>query len=195
MIIGLLRHAIAEDASESNGFSDDSRALTAQGVVKMGAAARGIQALELDFDVVLSSPLVRCMQTAQIVAQQIDRPMYAVERLRPGLDAERLLDVLLDFPDANRVLVCGHQPDMSDVAYDLLRGGVLEFKKGALAVIDLSTPRLGAGLLQAHYPPSVLRVIGDAAAATHGSDDDAPQAHESLPAEGMPEGDAAPTDA
>ena len=116
MIVGLLRHAVAEDASESTGFQDDVRALTAEGDAKMRVAAAGIQRLDLDFELVLASPLLRTLQTAQIVAQQIDVPMHVVERLRPGLDAEALLDVLLDFPDANRVLVCGHQPDMSDVA-------------------------------------------------------------------------------
>ena len=159
MIVGLLRHAVAEDASESTGFQDDVRALTAEGDAKMRVAAAGIQRLDLDFELVLASPLLRTLQTAQIVAQQIDVPMHVVERLRPGLDAEALLDVLLDFPDANRVLVCGHQPDMSDVAYDLLRGGILEFKKGALAVIELGAPRLGTGVLKDHYPPAALRAI------------------------------------
>ncbi len=158
MIIGLLRHAIAEDPGEANDFSDDRRALTDDGRRKMQRAAEGIRALNLGFELILTSPLTRCVQTAQIVAHELDCPAQAVERLRPGLDAERLIDVLLDAPDANRVLICGHQPDMSEVAYDLLRGGNLAFKKGALAVVELSAPlRAGAGTLLAHYPPAALR--------------------------------------
>lgn len=161
MILGLLRHAIAEEADGSRGLTDDLRELTPEGRSKMTTAAQGIRLLDLDFDLILTSPLTRCVQTAQIVAAAVGVPAQVVDRLRPGLDAERLIDVLMDVPQAERILVCGHQPDMSNVAYDLTRGGRLEFKKGALAIIETdSPPRLGAGLLLAHLPPRALRTLG-----------------------------------
>jgi phosphohistidine phosphatase SixA len=58
------------------------------------------------------------------------------------------------------VLVCGHQPDLSVVVAELTGGGLVEFKKGALAVLDVDAPRPGGGRLRALYPPATLRLLG-----------------------------------
>jgi len=123
--------------------------------------ARGLHQLGLSFEIVLTSPLTRCEETARIVSESLGAPLRVVERLRPGLDVNRLLDVLLEYPDTPSVLVCGHQPDMSEIAADLIGGGDIEFKKGALAVIALSAMRPRGGVLRGHYPPSVLRRLGE----------------------------------
>ncbi len=160
MIIALLRHGIAEEASAATGHRDEPRALTEDGRARMTSAARGIRHLSLPVEVALTSPLTRCVQTAQIVSDLNGWRIRTDERLRPGLDADALFDVLLEYPDHAGVLVCGHQPDLGQIASDLIGGGDLEFKKGALAIIELHAMRPRGGVLRAHYPPATLRRLG-----------------------------------
>jgi phosphohistidine phosphatase len=128
----------------------------------MRAAARGMAALGVELDAVLTSPLVRCRQTAEIVCAELGGDPREDRRLEPGMELEDLADALLEHPDAGRVLVCGHQPDLSVVVAELTGGGVVEFKKGALAVLDLDAARPRGGRLRALYPPATLRLLGGA---------------------------------
>ncbi len=162
MLIALLRHGPAEDTGPRTGWQDEPRELTDDGRVRIGAAARGISRLNLGIERIVTSPLVRCLETAQIVGDAIAVPPQTVTRLQPGLSAEVLLDVLHEHADATTVLVCGHQPDLSLVTAHLIDGGAVEFKKGALAVIDLDVLRQGEGFLRALYPPAALRALGGA---------------------------------
>jgi phosphohistidine phosphatase len=157
----LLRHGIAERAGPRTEFRDAPRELTAEGAARMRIAADGIAALGIEADVILTSPLIRCRQTADIVAARLGggEPVED-ERLAPGMDVEGLAEALLRHPDAGSVLVCGHQPDLSEVVADLTGGGVVELKKGALALLDVDGARPGGGRLRALYPPSALRRLG-----------------------------------
>ncbi len=162
MTIALLRHGVAEDASEATGWRDEPRALTADGRRRMRAAAAGIAALGLEFDAVMTSPLARCAQTAEIVCDRIGGTPRHDERLRPGMDVDGLLSLAMEHPLDARLLVCGHQPDLSHAAAELIGGGAIDFKKGALALIQLDVPRPGAGVLRGLYPPALLRAVGGA---------------------------------
>jgi len=73
------------------------------------------------------------------------------------LDA--VADLLLEHPGSECVLLCGHQPDMSGLVAELT-GGMAEFRKGTLAVIEADALRSRGGYLKALYPPSTLRSIG-----------------------------------
>ena len=132
----------------------------------MHAAARGMVALALGIDTVLTSPLVRCVQTAGIVCAHIGATAREDPRLRPGMDLDLLQDVLLEHPDARSVLVCGHEPDLSTLAGDLTGGAALHMRKGALAVLDVEALRPRGGRLRAFYEPRLLRMVaaGDAGA-------------------------------
>lgn len=160
MILGLLRHGVAEDASAATGYRDEPRALTEEGRRRMLREARGIRHVGVTFDVVLTSPLTRCEETAQIVSDALGAPLRRIERLSPGVELDRLLEVLFEYPDAQSVLVCGHQPDMGLITAELIGGGDIEFKKGALAIVDLTDMRPRGGVLRGHFPPSVLRRMG-----------------------------------
>lgn len=157
MQLALLRHGVAEDAGPSTDWQDGPRRLTDAGRRRMRDAAAGIVRLGLTFELVLTSPLTRCVQTAELVGDALGQAPVVDERLRPGMDVDALIDVLLEHPDAESVLVCGHQPDLTLVVSDLVSGGLAEFKKGTLALIDLDEPRARAGVLAALYPPSTLR--------------------------------------
>ncbi len=155
----LLRHGIAEDAGPATGGRDEPRRLTAEGIERMQSAARGMVALDLGIDTVLTSPLVRCVQTADIVCARIGATAREDARLRPGMDLDLLEDVLIEHPDARSVLVCGHEPDLSTLAGDLTGGAALHMRKGALAVLDVETLRPQGGRLRAFYEPRLLRMV------------------------------------
>jgi phosphohistidine phosphatase SixA len=128
----------------------------------MRAAARGMEALGVGADLVLTSPLIRCRQTADIVCERLGGEPREDRRLAPGMSLGELEDALLEHPGAGVVLVCGHQPDLSVVTAALTGGGHVEFKKGSLALLDVEAARPAGGRLRALYPPAALRALGDA---------------------------------
>lgn len=159
MLLALIRHGIAEDAGPANGYRDESRRLTPAGADRMQAAAAGIARLQLHPVVILASPLVRCAETAAIVGRAADIPVRIHDVLRPGARAAALLDVLAEYPDADCVAVCGHQPDMSYITAEL-SGAEVDYRRGMLGVIDLAALRPQAGRLVGLYPPKALRALG-----------------------------------
>lgn len=158
----LLRHGIAEDAGPATGYEDAPRALTQEGIARMRLAAAGVRALDLSVDAVISSPLVRCRQTGEIVAEALGLEPAQDPRLAPGMDIDGVEDLLIEHPGAQTVLLCGHQPDLSLLVAALTAGGSVEFRKGSLAVLGLDAPRRGGGRLRALYPPASLRELGTA---------------------------------
>lgn len=162
MKVGLLRHGVAEDAGPRTHWSDEPRELTEEGRRRMTAAARGIDRLALGFEVLLTSPLPRCAQTAAIIGGHLALEPRLDDRLRPGFDAERAVFWLMEHALDSSILICGHQPDLSFFVAELTGGGSVAFKKGALAIIDLDAPMAGAGVLSALYPPAALRALGGA---------------------------------
>jgi phosphohistidine phosphatase len=153
----LLRHGIAEDAGPAIGYDDELRALTEEGAARMRAAAAGMAALDLGVDTIVSSPLVRCRQTGEIVAAALGLGLAQDARLAPGMDIDGVEDLLIERPDARTVLLCGHQPDLSHLVAALTAGGSVEFRKGSLAVLTIEALRRGGGRLRALYPPASLR--------------------------------------
>ena len=160
MLIGLLRHGVAHDAGAETEWRDELRQLTDEGRRRMQAAASGIAQLDLGFAALVTSPLTRCLQTAEIVGTALTLTPRPDPRLRPGLHVGALIDLVSEHSEAEALLVCGHQPDLSTVTADLVSGGWIEFKKGALALVDLPVAREHAGHLVALYPPSALRRLG-----------------------------------
>lgn len=156
----LLRHGIAEDAGPRTGHRDAPRELTPEGAERMRAAADGMAALGVGAEALLTSPLIRCRQTADIVGARLGLAPTEVAGLAPGMDLGDLGDALLGWPDAGSVMVCGHQPDLSEVVADLTGGAYVEFRKGSLALLDVDAVRPGGGRLRALYPPAALRRLG-----------------------------------
>ena len=129
----------------------------------MRAAARGMRALGVRADLVLTSPLIRCRQTADIVCERLGGAPREDRRLAPGMGLAELEDVLPEHADAGSVMMCGHQPDLSIVTAALTGGGHVEYRKGSLALLDVEAARSAAARLRALYPPAALRTLGGAA--------------------------------
>lgn len=153
----LLRHGIAEDRWDD----DFARRLTADGRAKCERAGRGLAALGLGFTHVLTSPLVRAVETAAAVL-----PAQPAEVL-PSL-ANQPVPVLLDdlrrLPSAAVVLCVGHEPQLSTVVETLLglRSGYVQMKKAGLAwmEVDLASWPREPALLVSLLTPAQLRALG-----------------------------------
>lgn len=152
-----LRHGIAVDPEDWGG-DDSSRPLTGEGIQKMERAARTIAGLELQLDAIVTSPLVRARQTAEIVAKELNVRDRLVESASLGLDfdPEHLASVLKEHSGANAIMFVGHEPSMSHTIGHLIGDARVEMKKGSLACVDLLDASSLNGELLFLLPPKVL---------------------------------------
>lgn len=160
--IYLIRHAIA--AERGDAWPDDhKRPLTDDGIARMRKAARGLARAEVVLDVVLTSPLVRARQTADIVAAALDaRPsIVTIESLAPGAAYAALMADLEKHARKPRIALVGHEPGIGELAARLIGSRhAIEFKKGAVCRIDLDQiPPQGPGRLRWFLTPRLLRAI------------------------------------
>lgn len=159
MRLYLLRHGIAEDAHGE--MSDAERALTDEGRAQLHDTSRALRRLELQPGAILSSPLVRAVQTAELVAAVLEAPVEQAPELQPGCGLDDLQRLLGHYEHETMLLV-GHEPDFSTLAARLInadeRGIVL--KKGGMIRIDLQgKPQAGRGRLVALWTPKMLRLM------------------------------------
>jgi phosphohistidine phosphatase len=152
-----LRHGLADRAAYT-GTDDRLRPLTAEGVARMEAEAATLARLGLNCDVIVTSPLTRCRQTADIAAAALGTNDRVVEdpRLAPGFDMEELAGILADHGGSDVLLLVGHEPDFSWVVSALTGGSDIVFKKGGLARVDLMPGSPPAGNLVWLVPPKIL---------------------------------------
>jgi phosphohistidine phosphatase len=139
MLCYFLRHGPAGDAATWEG-SDFDRPLTADGKKRIAQEAKTIAGLGLELDVIITSPLVRARQTAEIVAKELDirDALHLDERVGLGFSATELAAILHDYATAQHVMLVGHEPSMSATVGELIGGGDVDFKKGALACVEVA---------------------------------------------------------
>jgi phosphohistidine phosphatase len=157
MIIYFLRHGLAEDR-EAWLADDRQRPLTKEGKEKMTQEAGALAGLNLSLDLIITSPLVRALQTAQIVAMRlnVEDKLIQDERLAPGFDLQKLSEVLATHPGAETVMLVGHEPDFSETISSLIGGGSVVCKKGGLARVDRASQAPLIWELVWLMPPKVL---------------------------------------
>jgi phosphohistidine phosphatase len=159
----IMRHGIAVDRG-SAGFSDDSkRPLTPEGKKKTQEIARGLVKLGFDVDWIVTSPLVRAAETAEILAEEVGSavPRDVCDALRPGGSPEALITFLAKHTNRKRVVVVGHEPDLSALATRLIGAGRhanLAFKKGGCCLITFDEfPPKYPGQLVWWLTPKLIR--------------------------------------
>jgi phosphohistidine phosphatase len=146
----LLRHGQAVDKAPTQADAD--RDLTARGEDQSRAAGRALAALGLEPDVVLASPKVRAWRTATLACEAL--AVDPVEHLPlVGLDRD---EALLAAGLGERVLLVGHEPDLSQVVHDLT-GARIRMRKGGVAILTLDGHR---ATLAALLRPAELERIG-----------------------------------
>lgn len=160
----IIRHATAV-ASGTPGIEDDERPLTPRGIVRFRRAARGLARIVRRPDVLLSSPLPRAWQTAEIAARAFGRIEPEVEAtLAAGRDVADLIGALGKQRRRATIAVVGHEPMLSMLLARLVgarAGERFAFKKGGAALVDLPEGPQAPGQLLWFVKPRILRTLGD----------------------------------
>lgn len=154
MNIYLIRHGDAEKASLSK--KDFDRKLTPDGEQKIKTAAEAWKNLIPDFTHIISSPLVRAIQTAEIVAAvyKFSGKIIIDKRLSLGSKTENIIDLTFEIM-GNDMAFVGHEPDFSSHVSNLISssGARVDFKKGMIAKISFDGKvRMGRGILEFLIP-------------------------------------------
>jgi phosphohistidine phosphatase len=157
MEVYFLRHGDAGSRETWKG-SDESRPLSKEGAARMEREASALASLRLPLDLIITSPLVRAQQTAEIVARRLNLLDALVEddRLAPGFGAAELGSIMREHRALTALMLVGHEPYFSAIIAGCIGGGRVECKKGALARVDFQDPASLAGLLVWLLPPRVL---------------------------------------
>lgn len=167
MQLYFLRHGIAvEHGAPGYEHNDDARPLTEEGVWLTQKVAKALHKL-VKADVILTSPLPRARQTADIVSQAIGIPIIETPLLGLKFDRDRLDSALLEAQAARdpkrlkRIILVGHEPSMSETIGALVGPGLsLVLKKTGLARVDVADIGLGDAKLRWLLTPSHLRRMG-----------------------------------
>jgi phosphohistidine phosphatase len=160
--IYLIRHGLAEERGDA--WPDDTkRPLTEEGMTRLRKSARGLGRLGVMFDVMLTSPLVRARQTAEVIASAFEpRPsIVAVDSLAPDGTYQAVLADLEKHAKRTRIALVGHEPSIGELAARLTGSRhALSFKKGAVCRIDVETiPPAGPCTLRWFVTPRILREL------------------------------------
>ena len=152
MRLYFLRHGEA-DWPDWQG-SDDERPLTHEGRKEMRKVAKAMRAARALPALILSSPLPRAWQTAEIAAEQLEVPLVEEPLLAPGFSAKKLAAILKDHPGQDLMIV-GHEPDFSATIGSLTRARA-KLTKAGLARVDLDGTDDKEARLHWLLPPKLM---------------------------------------
>lgn len=160
MILYFLRHG---RAGEQRAVDDDGRELAADGLLALRGAVPLWRRLNLRPDLVLSSPLVRARQTAELLCAGLQLAAPVVdETIGPGAAWPSFARAMARAPDARRVLFVGHEPDLSSTVALLSGAASVRLRPGGLACVEFpGVPEPRAGEIAWLLDPD-LYVEGDA---------------------------------
>jgi phosphohistidine phosphatase len=159
----ILRHGIAAQPG-TPGIADDERALTEKGEKRMRQIARGLRALDLKLDRIVTSPLIRARATAEIVARELGMQtrLEVANALQTGSSAPSISRWLRDRPE-ERLMIVGHNPTLSDLVSLLVIGSehplLCDLKKGAIAALTRASSAAELYKIAWIAPPRILRTL------------------------------------
>lgn len=149
MNLYLMRHGLAVERGTPGYDNDRERPLTPKGERKVRRVAEALVRMEITFDAIFSSPLLRAQQTAETVAREMKLKVQLTEHLSPGGHGKELVKILQQAQgngSAQEFLLVGHSPDLGQFASQLLTGGndlTLKFKKAGIAKLAVDVLGLG----------------------------------------------------
>ena len=165
MRLYVVRHAIAVPRG-TPGVQDNDRALTEEGIRKMRQAAAGLRSLEYTPDLLLSSPLTRACQTAEILLEAFGKEvgLKITPALSPaGSRQELYSEIAQHSKKLKSLMLVGHQPSLGEIVGEIAWGSperYVELRKGGACAIELESVRgVPSGSLIALLTPSILRKI------------------------------------
>ncbi len=152
----LLRHAHAGDPMKWHG-PDDVRPLSDKG--RLQAERLGLFLADAGFqpDAIISSPKLRALETARLVATPLEMLVRVDPALEGPLNVAAVEELLSAAGNPSRPVLVGHDPDFSELAATLTGAAELPVRKGAMLRIDVARPlEAGEGLLRWLLPPELL---------------------------------------
>lgn len=142
MNLYIIRHAIAVDSGTPGYEEDSQRPLTEKGRARMTNIARGLKALDIKPDLIITSPYLRAVETSQILLKhfKMKKKQLAVsENLTPmALPAQLLGEINENYSTFGNIAIVGHEPNLSGTISMLLTGNALlsiEMKKGGVCCL------------------------------------------------------------
>jgi len=166
MILYFLRHASAGERV-ANPKKDEKRALDKEGIEQCGYVGRALAALDVQVDVVISSPLKRAAQTASLVGNELgyEGKLQFEDGLRPAASFADFQKLLEKYRRHESIMVVGHNPNLSEFlgrsVSDTGCEASIELKKGAVAKVEMLR---NSAAMQWCLTPRVLRELYAAAA-------------------------------
>lgn len=161
MKIYIMRHGDAASLEEAGVASDEDRPLTDLGRDEVALMARVLERLDVQPDLVLSSPLVRAWQTAEVMAGHLGgTPVHRSMDMAPGGSLAGVLAQILRQGRPAETLLTGHMPGVGLLAGYLawnLPDAAIGFRTAGICRIDLpdSSPAPGYGDMRWLIPPKV----------------------------------------
>lgn len=157
MIIYILRHGIAEE--RRSGLADEERALTPEGRKKLSPVLKRALAAGVTPTQIVTSPLKRALQTAEIASKVFGAELVTMDQLKPSTLPAETWTALLRIAKNEEVIVVGHEPHLSRFAAFLLGtpGLRLELKKAALLRIRVDRIASPRGVLEWMLTPKVSK--------------------------------------
>jgi phosphohistidine phosphatase len=131
---------------------DDQRPLTKQGKKEMREVAAFLKRVKARPDLIVTSPLPRASQTAEIAAERLKIKCREDKLLAPGFGRADLERLLKKYPEEGLMIV-GHEPDFTEVISELT-GASLKLSKAGTALVELNRSWRNGRLLWL-FPPKI----------------------------------------
>ncbi len=164
MNLFILRHGEAGTRT-ANPVEDNGRALTDKGKKEMRQVAKALGTMKLDIELIVTSPLKRARETAEIVASEfeLEEKLELWDELKPEADSQILMDRLRKLKEDSNVLIVGHEPALSTLISLLVSGrktSSISLKKAGVAKvsIDYFTPKFSGELKWLMTPKQMKRL-------------------------------------
>jgi phosphohistidine phosphatase len=160
----LVRHAVAAERDDQKWPDDAKRPLTHAGAARMRAIVKGMVALGVEIDLILTSPLMRAVETADILGRGL-RPAPEIQQVAAlgpdGAPARMVEAIAAAAGRASAVAVVGHEPSLGELAAWLIGARTPPpFKKGGACRIDVAEwPPARTGQLVWLATPKMLRSL------------------------------------
>lgn len=163
MEIYLVRHAEALERKE--GLTDEVRHLTRRGRKQASKQAKRLKKRKVRPDLIITSPLVRAVQTAELLAAELDKDTAVMAQLclSGAADAETVVTMLREAGKLKSIMVVGHEPQLSRVAA-LLQGyeHVAPLQKGSCLALSWKPEKQDAPAVFRWYAVSGKKLITSA---------------------------------
>lgn len=161
MIVYFLRHANAGERMV-NPKKDEKRALDGAGIEQCGYVGRALAAMDVQVEVIISSPLKRAAQTASLIGNELsyEGKLQLEDALRPGASFADFRKLLDKYAKLENIMVVGHNPNLSEFLGRCISEtgceATVDLKKGAVAKVELGR---NLAVLQWCLTPKVIRAL------------------------------------